>query len=101
MLQRPDAIWQAGVRRRTSPTLRTTTSSGRERRSRRASGAASRASVKGMARGRLIVLLAGLAVCGAVACGSQSTAPLGKGDTVYVDVEASTLPDQPDAYLAD
>jgi hypothetical protein len=51
-----------------------------------------------MARGRLIVLLA---VCGAVACGSQSTAPLGKGDTVYVDVEASTLPDQPDAYLAD
>lgn len=54
-----------------------------------------------MARGRLIVLLAGLAVCGAVACGSQSIAPLGKGDTVYVDVEASTLPDQPDAYLAD
>jgi hypothetical protein len=54
-----------------------------------------------MARGRLIVLLAGLAVCGAVACGSQSNAPLGKGDTVYVDVEASTLPDQPDAYIAD
>jgi hypothetical protein len=54
-----------------------------------------------MARGRLIVLLAGLAVCGAVACGSQSNAPLGKGDTVYVDVEASALPpDQPDAYIA-
>ncbi len=37
------------------------------------------------------MLLAIGAVCMAAACSTTSSAPLGKGDTLYVDVEASTL----------
>lgn len=47
-----------------------------------------------MAWGRPAVLLAIGAVCMAAACSTISSAPLGKGDTIYVDVEASTLPKQ-------
>ena len=37
---------------------------------------------------------------GAGACtNGESSAPLGKGDHLIVDVEASTLPPQPDAYV--
>jgi hypothetical protein len=48
-----------------------------------------------MGRGRLVVLLLVGAVCGAAACSNAtSSPPLGHGDTVIVDVEASTLPPQ-------
>jgi hypothetical protein len=48
-----------------------------------------------MGRGRLVVLLLVGAVVGAAACSSaNSSPPLGHGDTVTVDVEASTLPPQ-------
>ena len=48
-----------------------------------------------MRRGRLVVLLLVGAVCGAAACSNAtSSPPLGHGDTVIVDVEASTLPPQ-------
>jgi hypothetical protein len=52
-----------------------------------------------MAWGRLIVFLVSGAI-GAAACSSATTSkPLGTGDHVFVDVEASTLPPQPDADL--
>ena len=52
-----------------------------------------------MARGRLVVFLVSGALGGA-ACSSATTGkPLGTGDRVFVDVEASTLPPQPDADL--
>jgi hypothetical protein len=53
-----------------------------------------------MARGRLVVLLVIGAVGGVAACSSgTSSKPLGMGDTVFVDVEASTLPPPSDADL--
>jgi hypothetical protein len=60
-----------------------------------------------MARGRLVVLLASVmgVIGGAAACNSniESNAPAGKGDTVFVDVDASMLPPSPseDAAIAD
>jgi hypothetical protein len=49
-----------------------------------------------MARVRLVVLLVTSALGSAAACSSgESSKPLGMGDTVFVDVEASTLPPQP------
>jgi hypothetical protein len=44
------------------------------------------------------VVLVGAAIGAIAACssGSGASAPLGKGDTLVVDVEASTLPQQPD-----
>jgi hypothetical protein len=49
-----------------------------------------------MARVRLVALLVSGAIGGA-ACSSATSKPLGMGDRVFVDVEASTLPPQPDA----
>jgi hypothetical protein len=50
--------------------------------------------------GRFVVLLAVGAMGVAAACTNpESSAPFGKGDHLYVDVEASTLPPQPDVYL--
>jgi hypothetical protein len=48
-------------------------------------------------RGRLVVLLVFGALGGVAACssGDTSSAPLGHGDHLIVDVEASTLPPQP------
>jgi hypothetical protein len=52
-----------------------------------------------MACGRIIAFLVSGAMGGA-ACSSATTGkPLGTGDHVFVDVEASTLPPQPDADL--
>jgi hypothetical protein len=49
-----------------------------------------------MARVRLIVLLLSGALGSAAACSSGTSGkPLGMGDTVFQDVEASTLPPQP------
>jgi hypothetical protein len=51
-------------------------------------------------RGRLVVPLVWGALCGVAACSSGATSsgqPLGHGDHLIVDVEASTLPPQPDA----
>jgi hypothetical protein len=48
-----------------------------------------------MARGRLLVLSLPLLVVGAVcaaACSSETSAPLGMGDRVFVDVDSSSLP---------
>jgi len=55
-----------------------------------------------MAWGRLVVLLVSCAIGLAVACNGspESGEPLGKGDHVIVDVDATTLPPQPDADLA-
>ncbi len=53
-----------------------------------------------MLRGRFVVLLGMGAMCVAAACTNpESSAPFGKGDHLIVDVEASTLPPQPDVYL--
>lgn len=53
-----------------------------------------------MARVRLVVLLITGALGSAAACSSGTSGkPLGTGDTVFVDVEASTLPPPSDADL--
>ncbi len=54
-----------------------------------------------MARARLLVLLAAGAMAGVGACNGETTdpPPLGKGDHLIVDVDASDLPPQPDAYV--
>jgi hypothetical protein len=49
-----------------------------------------------MGRGRLIVFLVAGALCGAAACSSGTpNKPLGSGDRLIEDVEASTLPPPP------
>jgi hypothetical protein len=50
-----------------------------------------------MMRGRLVVSFALAALAGAAACSNSvtSTAPIGHGDHLIVDVEASTYPPQP------
>jgi hypothetical protein len=50
-----------------------------------------------MGRGRIVVLLGVAAICGVAACSNETgnAPPLGHGDTVFLDVEASTLPPQP------
>jgi hypothetical protein len=54
-----------------------------------------------MMRGRIAVLLGTAAMGVAGACTNpESSAPFGKGDHLIVDVEASTLPPQPDVYVA-
>jgi hypothetical protein len=52
-----------------------------------------------MARGRLVVFLVSGAIGGAACSSATTSKPLGMGDRVFVDVEASTLPPQPDADL--
>jgi hypothetical protein len=52
-----------------------------------------------MARGRYIALLVSGALGGAACTSATTGKPLGAGDHVFVDVEASTLPPQPDADL--
>lgn len=52
-----------------------------------------------MARGRLVVFLVSGAIGGAACSSATTSKPLGTGDRVFVDVEASTLPPQPDADL--
>jgi hypothetical protein len=55
-----------------------------------------------MGRGPVIALVAAGAICGVVACtAAESTAPpLGTGDHLIVDVDASTLPPQTDTDAA-
>lgn len=52
-----------------------------------------------MAWGRPIVSLALAVLFGAAACSTLSGAPLGKGDRVFTDVDATTLPPQPSQTL--
>src|SRR5882672_4214314 len=59
-----------------------------------------------MARGRIVVLFVPSALgvaCAVAACSSGSSAPLGMGDRVFVDVDSSMLPPQRivDADLSD
>ena len=52
-----------------------------------------------MARGRLVAWVVSLALVAAAACSNEtgSNKPLGSGDNLIVDVDATALPEQPDA----
>jgi hypothetical protein len=53
-----------------------------------------------MARARILVLLVTGAIGGVGACSTDTSAPpLGNGDHLIVDVDASELPPQPDVYV--
>ena len=52
-----------------------------------------------MTRGRLVAWVVSLGLVASAACSNEtgSNKPLGTGDTLIVDVDASDLPDQPEA----